>query len=140
VADDSVDGPLEHVARAMLPWSTRTGLTECGRVVTDVAAVIDNQAFMAKFRKQGKTRAAMTTCMNCWSRLEYRAGSWEKAPLEIARRDLDRYNEKERIVLELRALAALVDAHRQEYLDLVDGLGDTTNLAERRRAKGANRG
>jgi hypothetical protein len=123
------------VARARLPWSTRTGLTECGRKVVDVAAVISVEKFATKLAAQGKTRAAMTTCMTCWSRLQYRAGSWEKYPIEITRRDLERYDEKERITVELRALEALVEAHRQEYEDLVTGLQDTTDLAERRRAK-----
>lgn len=134
------DDPLEHVARALVPWSTRTGLTECGRAIVDVAAVIDLQAFAAKLRTQGKTRAAMTTCMTCWNRLQYRAGSWDRHPIDVLSRDLGRYDEREVIIVELRALAALVDAHRQEYDDLVHGLQDTTDLATRRRAKGTGRG
>lgn len=129
------DDPLEHVARPLIPWSTRPGLTECGRKVNDVAAVIDLDTFRVKLNRQGKTRAAMTTCMTCWTRLQYGAHSWEKHPVETLDRDLGRYDERAVIAVELRALAALVEAHRDEYDDLIRGLQDTGDLAQRRRAK-----
>ena len=133
------DDPLEHVARPVVPWSTRTGLTECGRKISDVAAVIDLPTFVVKFNKLGKTRMAMTTCMTCWNRLQYGAHVWEKNPVGVLIRDLERHDEKAVIAVEVRALAALVDAHRQEYDDLITGLQDTTDLAARR-AKRTSRG
>lgn len=129
------DDPLEHVARPLIPWSTRPGRTECGRQVNDVAAVVDLARFVAKLNRQGKTRAAMTTCMTCWTRLQYGAHSWDKSPVEVLDRDLGRYDERDVITVELRALAALVEAHRDEYDDLIGGLQDTTDLAQRRRDK-----
>ena len=133
------DEPLEHVARVLIPWSTRPGLTECGRKLNDVAAVIDLPAFVAKYNRLGKTRMAMTTCMTCWARLQYGSHYWEKHPAEVLNRDLGRYEERAVITAELLALAALVEAHRQEYDDLVAGLQDTGDLAARRAQKRAGR-
>jgi hypothetical protein len=130
---------LEHIVRARPPWRRGPELTECGRAAS-ACAVITREAFLAKVRAQGKQRAAVTTCMTCWSTAD-RHASWEENPIGCLSRDLERYAgwrwghapaEAAPLRDELLAVAALVRAHRNEFDALLIGLGQTVSLGDAR--------
>lgn len=132
--------PLEHVLRTQIPWRAETeAVTECGKRAIDVAAVIDFAAFQAKVKDQGQQRASMSTCMTCWGRSDYRKmHDWSASPSGALGREIQRqpYGDAENIVdKELRALAALVEAHRDEFDGYMEGLDQTVSLADHRRSK-----
>lgn len=135
--------PIDHVRRPDLPWRVST-LTECGRLVAEVAS-ISRDEFVSRVRAQGQQRSAMTTCMTCWSTAN-RWPSWDQDPVgaigrecagvgyttESARHEVFRR--------ELRALAALLAAHRDEFDGYLAGLDATVDLAQARRARRTTRG
>jgi hypothetical protein len=136
------DLPVEHVLRPRLPWRSGLDLTECGRPLGDWA-VITREAFLAKVRRQGRQRAAMTTCMTCWETAT-RWAAWDEDPVQAVVREAEsrwRRNggrERDRLLRdELLALAALAEAHRAEFDGLLAGLGDTVRLSDARRARRA---
>ena len=121
-----MDEPLEHVLRPAPPWATTKPKTECGRPLNDVSVWVEYEAFVAKVKKQGKTRAAMTTCMSCWNVLGYLRGSWSADPGSVLNRYVATTKGDDQQVAnrELFALAALVLANHDEYVQLVHGLED----------------
>jgi len=138
-----VSEPLEHVLRALSPW--RSGAeTECGHDAAEFAParLITRDQFAAKVKQQGKQRSAMTTCMTCWH-TAIRHGDWAHSPSSVLAREVNkatyrRDGEDEPLIeRELRAVAALIDAHRDEFDGYLAGLGETTSLAERRRMRQA---
>ena len=72
------------MVRSRPSWRRGEDLTECGKVVTKVSAVITRDAFIAKVRKQGQQRSAMSTCMTCWHTARNHP-SWEEAATSLAR-------------------------------------------------------
>lgn len=131
--------PLEHVERPPLPWRDGT-LTECG-LPTRGHSVITRDAFVAKVRRQGQQRAAMTTCMTCWSTAT-RWPTWDEDPCQAIARETYGYRTGSRrstgsdhLRDELRALEALVAAHRDDYDELLAGIKGTTRLDAHRRAR-----
>ena len=140
------DLPLEHVIRSRPPWRTGPDITECGKRVAG-QPVITRDAFLAKVRSQGKQRSAMTTCMTCWNTAASHP-SWDENPVaslvrearqfEFARWEGTFGGESAKTVTfrdELLAIAALIDAHRDEFDDLLSGLRDTVRLDEKRRER-----
>ena len=130
-----MDEPLEHVVRPSPPWATTKPKTECGRLLNDVAAWIGYETLAAKIKKQGKTRAAMTTCMSCWNALAYRpmghrSTEWNADPGSVLARYISstRVDDTPTINRELLALATLVLAHYDEYVQLVHGLEDVGTI------------
>lgn len=147
--------PLEHVERPQPPWRD-LHLTECGRDTATVPVITRDQ-LIAKVKHQGQQRAAFTTCMTCWQRCRY-TQAWDTNPVSCLMREAARYEhismrralftdrklappENQRITEagrfrdELLAIAALIDAHRDEFDEFVAGLGDTVQLDAARRAK-----
>jgi hypothetical protein len=133
------DLPLEHVIRSRPPWRRGGDLTECGKPV-DGRPVITRDAFLAKVRAQGKQRSAMTTCMTCWNTAA-RHPSWDENPVRSLVREASQYqwypfmDMPERSVTfrdELLAIAALIEAHADEFDELLTGLGDTVRLDDAR--------
>lgn len=124
--------PMEHIERAPLPWRDET-LTECG-LPTAGHPVISRAEWLDKVKKLGKQRAAFTTCMTCWTSA-CRNASWDENPIRAVQRACDDYRQKEQFTEELKAIALLVTAHRDEFLETLTGLGDVGDLAARRRAK-----
>lgn len=143
-----MDGPLDHLRRVMPPWWTGPELTECGRLATDVQSIVDRTALKAKFDRQGKQRAAFSTCMTC-ANLYQRPGSWERHPIDVLHRALEgsRYRLRgaggegevtvaERMRRELLALGMLAAEHQEEFEGLVEAIGQTEDLdAARRRSR-----
>jgi hypothetical protein len=130
--------PVDHIARPALPWRDETR-TECGKDASKVASVITRDAALAKVKKQGKQRAALSTCMTCWSTAESWRG-WDESPSEVLAREtkgLRWFNEgptgqAAKLDAELRAIAALVEAHREEFDGFLTGLGQTVDLVKAR--------
>ena len=125
-----MDEPLEHIVRPGPPWATTKPKTECGRLLNDVAAWIGYETLVAKVKKQGKTRAAMTTCMTCWTVLHYKPRSWSEDPSQIMAGHITKAIRADIPIInrELLALAALVQAHHDEYVHLVRGLEDVGTI------------
>lgn len=129
---------LDHIIRPALPWRDDR-LTECGRPMEDVPHVITRDGFALKYRTQGQQRSALTTCMTCWTTAR-RWPTWDADPVEVMRRELAVYAEdRDQVGRELRAVAALIGAHRDEFAGLLAGLAQVGDLAARRQAKWGRR-
>ena len=132
---------LEHVIRSRPPWRRGEDLTECGKTVTG-RAVITRDAFLAKVRKQGQQRSAMSTCMTCWTTARNHP-SWDENPVKSLIREAARFEwhlpgrEGRDLTFhdELRAIEALIAAHPEEWGELLSSLGGMTRLDDARRAK-----
>lgn len=147
------DLPIEHVQRPQPPWRLDTApLTECGRL-SGQSTVISRDELIAKVKRLGQQRAAFTTCMTCWDKCRTNAG-WDVDPVECLMREAARYQwatryhrwhpDEEasaktaaglRFRDELLAIAVLIDAHRDEFEQLVSGIGDAVRLDEKRQAR-----
>lgn len=121
--------PLSHIQRTPLPWR-ESALTECGRPIAEMALVITVDEARRRAAEMGKQRFSLFHCMTC----THTVGSWpswESDPLgrlsRESRGDLDL------VTKELRAIAALIEAHRDEFDAFVEGLDQTVNLSDRRK-------
>lgn len=132
--------PKDHVMRASLPWRPVEELTECGRPAGnfDPRYVLSRADAVARFRQQGHRRSFELFCMTCLDTVN-RWPTWEKDPARTLSRHLGGYGRgrDDRIDDELRALAELVDRHRDEFDALLTAEGDLVRLSavrNRRRA------
>ncbi len=138
------DEPLEHVIRSRPPWRRGPDITECGKPVTG-QPVISRDEFLAKVRRQGQQRSAMTTCMTCWHTARHHP-SWDENPVASLAREAQQFKwvlfedspQSVSFRDELLAIAALIEAHPDEFNALLTGLGDTVRLDERRRQRRRN--
>lgn len=130
------DLPLDHVIRYEPPWRIAGSLTECGRLVVDVASVVERDALRAKIAAQGQQRAAFTTCMVCWDRTKYYS-SWAKDPCDVMARDSRGHSDQ--LHRELQALSVLVEHHREEFEGIMAGLADAGDLEQRRKERRTRR-
>lgn len=124
--EDFGDLPREHVVRPLPPWRIGQEMTECGRKPGE--HVISRDAFLIKVRKQGKTRAAMTTCMTCFETAQ-RWPDWNTNPLAVIAREVKHLtywggeSDKGPLRDELLAFALLAEAHREEFDATLEALG-----------------
>lgn len=127
--------PMDHIERPRPPWRN-DHQTECGRDVSEFASVLTRDEAVAKVKKQGQQRAAMSTCMTCWSTAE-RHGDWANDPAGVIAREprWSRGPGAERWKTELRALGLLYEAHRDEFDAVMAGLADTSSIADKRAAR-----
>lgn len=92
-------GPVDHIAREIVPWRTDVELTECGITIGELepARVVPVEEIQRRVRDLGQQRAAYTTCMTCWGTADrwHRAG--QRNRLGAIRRELEglRYVERE---------------------------------------------
>ncbi len=122
------NAPLDHVKRVAPSWARTTPLTECGRGVSDTASTISLDALIEKVKKQGKTRASMSSCMTCWSRVSY---GQKTDPVGVATAYLTRTRRiHNKVALELEALEALVAAHQDEYDELVSSVRSVSRIGQ----------
>lgn len=138
---------LDHILRSQLPWRRDPGKTECGRDADDVTNALTYDEALAKFRSLGQQRAIMTSCVTCFQTANARHRSnWDKRPSAVMQRETEQvsyWNRAQAETLldrELRAIAALIEAHRDEFDAYVSGLEQTASLADRRRSKRVNGG
>lgn len=136
---------LAHVRRHRLPWrAAELTKTECGQKPAEFARVITWDELRDLVTRLGKQRASMQVCMTCWGRAhswndEEFYLAWEENPEALLYRELKPYGREETLMRrELRAIAALVDAHRDEFAELIQGLEQMVSpedLAARRAEK-----
>lgn len=123
--------PLDHVRRPDLPWRV-SALTECGKPTRDVKSYIERDALLRRLREWGKQRTSLHTCMTCWE-TSSRWPEFADKPIAAITREVYGGRADPRFEAELRALAALVLAHREEFDDFLTGLDETISLADHRR-------
>lgn len=131
---------VTHIERPPLPWRAERA-TECG-LDADRHATWTREAAIAEMNKLGEQRFALFVCMTCWQTAR-RHSTWDENPVSCLERyclkfKWEREPEKarrRRFADELRAVGLLVEAHREEFDRLVDGLGDTSDLGDRRAAR-----
>jgi len=137
--EPQVQEHVDHILRPALPWR-EDGLTECGRVVTEATAVVTADEVKARIKRIGQQRTAFTVCMTCAGRTSL-SRTWQQDPIDVLYRELRRVSTgygintgpaATRMTAELRAIAALIAAHRDEFDGYLSGLGDTVNLADAR--------
>ena len=114
--------PVDHIQRPSLPWRTDIGITECGFDAAKVKT-LTREEFFQREKDLGKQRTAMLTCMTC-SDTARRWKSWHDDPRQAMDREIAwewgngyraREDRGERLRGELVAIAALIEAHRDEF-------------------------
>lgn len=137
--------PIDHVVRSSLPWRSES-LTECGRGLNDVGSAITQQQLHERVKEYGAQRTAFTVCMTCWTTASAHRETWESDPVALLYRETQRAggalvsprsDRPERVLLtaELRAIAALIEAHRDEFDQYIVGLAETASLDAVRNAR-----
>lgn len=135
------DMPLEHVIRPTLPWRDED-VTESGKQPKEHAITRDE--FIAKVHKQGKKRAAMTTCMTCFETAQ-RWPDWNANPIAVVAREVrgvtywGQTGQELPLRDELRAIALLIEAHPEEFAETLAALKSAVPFGKRR-ARVARRG
>jgi len=111
--------PVDHVQRPSLPWRAQGGMTECGMNAASVKT-LTREEFFARLKDYGAQRTALLTCMTC-SDTARRHGTWEDDPRRALDREIQwesawrRTDRGEVLRDELLAIAALIEAHRDEF-------------------------
>ena len=133
---------LEHVARPNLPWRTDR-FTLCGEDGGHVSSLLSLADLDARIQRDGNASTAAITCRTCWDGRE--TALWESNPIGVIAREAVRAGigsrepsarpEARRFVNELRAIAALIEAHHGEFDGYRTALDATTNLTDHRRRK-----
>jgi hypothetical protein len=119
--------PVDHILRPRLPWRSpdAPAVTECGYNAAKVQTITREQ-FFDREKNLGRQRTAMLTCMTCSSTAS-RWGTWEDDPRTALQREIawehngpywsPRNDRGQLLKDELLAIAALIEAHRQEFDD-----------------------
>ena len=113
--------PVDHIHRPQLPWRNAGGLTECGYNAEKVPT-ISREEYLDRVKNLGRQRTAMLTCITC-SDTASRWSAWEDDPRQAMQRELEweggRWSRRNdhgcRLRDELLAIAALIEAHREEF-------------------------
>lgn len=83
--DDEKKVAVVHVQRPVLPWRDKA-LTECG-LPSEGHPVMSREDFIAKVKREGRQRSAMTTCMTCWNTATQHP-SWQEDPVGCISREV----------------------------------------------------
>lgn len=117
--------PVDHILRPRLPWraADEGAITECGYDASKVAT-LTRAEFEQRVKDLGKQRTAMMTCMTCADTAR-RWGAWDDDPRLAVAREVEwergsaywrrREDRGQRLKDELLAIAALIEAHREEF-------------------------
>jgi len=125
---------IEHVQRPRIPWRKDEPLTECGLSVTG-PHVLTRETFLRKLKEQGVQRAMLSTCYTCGETAQ-RHPDWNKSPSGCIDRETGGFGHREKsktLDRELRALAALVARHPEEFDELLRDVIEVVSLDEHRR-------
>jgi hypothetical protein len=132
-----VKQPVDHIARSPLPWVANMGLTECGLPAASYPT-ITRLAYLERLKDMGEQRASLFTCMTCKDTVGHWK-TWDEDPVSAIQRETGymhgRAPRKEEFRLELLAIAALIEAHRDEFDSYIAGLQAVVKLDEHRQAK-----
>lgn len=131
---------ITHIERSNLPWRSERA-TECG-LDADQHPTWTRDEAIAKARQLGRQRFSLFVCMTCMSTAE-RHATWETDPASCMDRYASRLSlrwhpdkaEHRRFADELRAIALLIEAHREEFDATVADLGATQDIAALRKAR-----
>lgn len=137
------DGPLTHIARTALPWrDDALSRTICGHPVSQYAEgrVVNLKDARGDVRRLGRQRFALLYCMTCASWAN-RWAEWDADPVARMEREITggAFGKREPIVVhELRAIAALIAAHEDEFREFVQAFasGEVISLADHKRTAG----
>jgi hypothetical protein len=136
---------VDHVERPELPWRTpEQAFTECGLVAAS-HPTITRAELADRYKQWGQQRTAMMVCMTCFATAQ-NWGTWNEDPLhsiERARKQEPRRYHHRRLDshqvaapsplrTELRAMALLIERHREEFDGLVAGLSQVASLDAQR--------
>lgn len=130
--------PVDHIARAHLPWRNGASITECGYDASKVKT-ITREEYRQRRKDMGQQRCAILTCMTCSSTVE-RWATWEDDPRKALGREIEWEagwsREKRGIKLrdELTAIASLIEAHKDEFWASVDAIERRREWAEQKAA------
>lgn len=114
--------PVDHILRPQLPWRDSAAITECGYDASKVQTLTRHE-FFERLKEFGQQRTAMLTCMTC-SDTAKNWGTWEDDPRRALEREIKwewglgyraREDRGQLLRDELMAVAALVEAHREEF-------------------------
>ena len=116
--------PVDHIVRPQLPWRRGEGaITECGYDASQVKA-ITREEYFKRLQDMGQQRAALFTCMTCADTAK-RWGTWDDNPGRALDREItwecggaywrNRDDRGFRLRDELSVIAALIEAHRDEF-------------------------
>jgi hypothetical protein len=143
------------------PGAPSASSPNAGRPVEEIGddRLITRAQLKTRIDRLGQKRAAYTTCMTCVETAQrwpddpinnlhrelaevQRLHQWMPHPQYWARRDHKEYERYERdrkrhdlLALEIEAITALIDAHRDEFGGYLAGVEDTTSLAQARAAR-----
>lgn len=120
----TVKEPVDHILRPQLPWRIGPGITECGYSAEKVPT-LTRAAYFERLKDMGQQRCAMVTCMTC-SDTARRWATWDEEPRHAMQREIEweagggyrfRRGDERGVRLrdELLAVAALIEAHREEF-------------------------
>jgi hypothetical protein len=135
--------PVDHILRPSLPWrSIETAITECGYDAAKVKA-ITRVEFFQRVKDLGQQRTAMLTCMTC-SDTARRWKTWEEDPRQAMEREInwergfgyrERTDRGERLKDELLAIAALIEAHGEEFASIMINRSQRRDWLEKKAAR-----
>lgn len=131
----------EHMQRTVLPWrSGEDALTECG-IPADPRTTLTREGMLAKIAREGQQRAALSSCMTCWSTANRHREEGDGDIVSTIVREMERVRWREnpdraRLVNELKAIVSLIETHRTEFDTLVSNFGAVVSLTEQRRKRG----
>jgi hypothetical protein len=134
-------GIHEHMQRTQLPWRGDDDvLTECG-LPADPRTTLTRGAMIAKIAREGKERAAMSSCMTCWTAATRHREEGDGDLVAVVQREVERVHwrqnpARKRLLHELKAIVSLIETHRAEFDTLVRDFGEVVPLAEQRRKRG----
>lgn len=131
---------ITHIERSTLPWRPERK-TECGLDVPRHPAWTRQEAG-AKQKEMGAQRFSLFCCMTCLHTVQ-RHSTWQDDPASCLVRHAGSMTmrwgrdteEKRRFRDELLAIAALIEAHREEFDGLVAGYSEVVDIADARRQK-----
>lgn len=138
---------ITHIERSPLPWRPERA-TECGLDASRHPTWTREEA-AEKQRALGTQRFSMFACMTCLNTAG-RHAMWETDPASCMVRHAapmavgmwgfpqEADHEKRRFADELRAIAALIANHREEFDALVSGLGEVVDIDSARKARRAS--
>ena len=113
--------PVDHILRPRLPWRAGEGaITECGYDASKVKT-LSREEYFSLLKDLGQQRMALLTCMTC-SSTAHRWPTWEEDPRKALEREISweagsrRFEDRGgRLKEELLAIAALIEAHCEEF-------------------------
>lgn len=137
--------PVDHILRPRLPWRHGGEITECGYDASKVK-VLTREEYTQRFKELGRQRCAMVTCMTC-ADTAARWGTWDDDPRKALEREITwegagrwaREDRGQRLKDELLAIAALIEAHRDEFDASITTAEQRREWLEKKKAAAGNK-